>query len=250
MKAISILIVITSLGVLPACTTATLHSIAPTPGGSLALGQPASFDVKGAGRCGMMTIDFGDGSAPVDVSGATLDANPSPTVTHTYPANGWGGGKKVKAKGVVDCFGEVQTQVKILPETKIIGFVPNATSACGALTTLPPLRVRTLVHASVPSTNPLPEIDFGCAFGGCHHNLMGSGLTAPSDFSFPGLVAHSMILRVGTQVVQGPTSPAVEARFTTTQAGPLEICVNDSKLDDNTGGWGVVISIDELGPLP
>jgi len=50
-------------------------------------------------------------------------------------------------------------------------------------------------------------------------------------------------MRVGTQVVQGGT----DVTFTTTQAGPLEVCVNDDSLSNNTGAWGLLIDVDESG---
>ena len=38
--------------------------------------------------------------------------------------------------------------------------------------------------------------------------------------------------------------------FTTSQPGPLELCVNDdNNLPDKGGGWGIAISVSEsLGP--
>lgn len=50
-----------------------------------------------------------------------------------------------------------------------------------------------------------------------------------------------MVIRVGTQVVQGGTN----MNFITNKSGHLEICVNDDRLDDNTGAWGIGISVDE-----
>jgi hypothetical protein len=54
-----------------------------------------------------------------------------------------------------------------------------------------------------------------------------------------------MVLRVGTQVVQGGT----DVTFTTSQAGPLEVCVNDDNLSDNTGAGGLRIEVDESNAL-
>ena len=139
--------------------------------------------------------------------------------------------------------------MKITPEEKIIGYMPNKVTACSPVPNMPALRKHTLVHASVVrGISPVSEIDFGCPFNGCHYDLMGLNSPAPPDFAFPGLRMYSMVLKVGTQTEQGPTDPFRETRFTTNQAGPLEVCVNDNALSDNSGGWGVIISIDDLGP--
>lgn len=54
-----------------------------------------------------------------------------------------------------------------------------------------------------------------------------------------------MVIRVGTQVGQGWTN----ATFTTNQAGPLEVCVNDDHVADNSGAWGVHVEIDESAAM-
>ena len=230
---------------LQGCGVASIKTISVTLQAPLELNKTASFDVKGVGVCPKMRIDFGDGSP--DAEAFNVDLATTTSFTHTY--TGWGGGKIVKAEGVTNCAGTAQTHVKITPEEKLIGYMPNTSSACSPVPNLPALRKNTLVHASAArGISPLSEIDFGCPFNGCHYNLMGLNSPAPTDFSFPGMRMYSMVLRVGTQAAQGPTSPFNETRFTTNQAGPLEICVNDNSLGDNTGGWGVIISIDELGP--
>jgi hypothetical protein len=60
----------------------------------------------------------------------------------------------------------------------------------------------------------------------------------------PGLREFSLVLRIGTQGVQGGT----DVRFTTTERGPLEICVNDGVLSDTRGGWEIHIDPEQLGP--
>lgn len=230
---------------LQGCGVAGIKAISVTPQAPLELNKTASFDVKGVGVCAKMRIDFGDGSP--DVEAYNVDLGTVSSYTHTY--TGWGGGKIVKARGITNCAGTAQTRVKITPEEKAIRYTPNGSSACSPVPDMPALRKNTLVHASVAGgISPLSEIDFGCASNGCHYDLMGLNAPAPTDFSFPGLRMYSMVLRVGSQAVQGPTDPSREIRFTTTQAGRLEICVNDNSLRNNTGTWDVIIRIDELGP--
>ena len=162
-----------------------------------------------------------------------------------------GGGKIVTAKGITNCVGKVQTRVKVLPEVLRVGVLAPRPTACDLIPNMPPLRKHTLVHAKNPPgfsllSNPLSTINFGCTFG-CVYNLFGENAPAPPAFPFPGLRKYSMVLRVGTQVEQGPTVFDGETAFTTNQAGPLEICENDEKLSDNSGGWAVDISVDDLG---
>ncbi len=57
-------------------------------------------------------------------------------------------------------------------------------------------------------------------------------------------LANHLVLRVGSTVFQGGTS----AQFTATNGGVLELCQNDVNTTDNTGGWGITIEVDELGP--
>ena len=44
------------------------------------------------------------------------------------------------------------------------------------------------------------------------------------------------------QLVQGL---AQHTEFVVNTMGPLEFCVNDDVLSDNSGGWGLAIQVDE-----
>jgi hypothetical protein len=57
---------------------------------------------------------------------------------------------------------------------------------------------------------------------------------------------NSLVLRVGTQVVQGGTNMS----FTTDQAAPLELCLNEIDPMEGNGGYVVRIATDQLGPAP
>jgi hypothetical protein len=65
---------------------------------------------------------------------------------------------------------------------------------------------------------------------------------APAQFPFPGKPKYSLVLRLGTQIVQTNLSGA---KFVTNQAGKLEVCVNDDTRSDNNEGWAVDLRIEE-----
>jgi hypothetical protein len=65
---------------------------------------------------------------------------------------------------------------------------------------------------------------------------------APANFPFHDLPKYSLVLRLGTQIVQSSSSGA---KFVTNQAGKLEVCVNDDSLDDNGEAWSVDLRIEE-----
>jgi hypothetical protein len=185
----------------------------------------------------MLRVDFGDGRKE-DRPNVDLASNPQ--FSHVF--NGWEGGKTVTAEGIQDCTGKVNTRFTIPPPVYQLGYAqPGSTTECDPIPNRPPLTPRTLVHVTA---DPSPLINFGCQPGGCSYDANGSTATAGSNFPFPGLRAYSLVLRVGSQVVQGGT----DVRFTTTGNGRLEICQNDDRISDNVGGWGLNITVDELGP--
>lgn len=216
--------------------------------------QAISFKVWGQGKCDSVGLKLGDGSTrfsgPIDFGGVNNQPLVPWQVTYTYPANTWPGPKTVHAYSVSNCVGESRLPVNVLrrvgTETRSIfelGFGQPTPTACTEIPNTRPLRTNTRVIIRT-NTNPNVKINFGCAFGGCIYDANGEvGSVAPAGFMFPGLVKYSLVFRVGTQVVQGGTSMS----FTTTQGGPLEACVNDetTMLSDNTGAWGVSISVDE-----
>jgi hypothetical protein len=221
--------------ILQGCTGGTIQGISGQIG---ALDTPSHFKVLGDGVCGKVRIDFGDGSAPADV--ANYDFANTPAVTHTY--TGWGGKKTVKAGSLENCVGTAQKIFSVAPVVFSVGYKQPRPSACDPVPNQPPLRKNTKVHIT---TNPDPNvrIDFGCPFGNCVYDAdgMNSTVPLPPGYPFPALRPLSLVLRVGSQAVQGGT----DVTFTTTQAGLLEICVNDYNLSDNTGAWGVFIEVDD-----
>ena len=206
------------------------------------LNREITFRVSGDGICKSMFIDFGDGTAQVEYT--NVDLASKPTFTHTY--TGWNGPKPVRAYGSLadGCGGHARARnrtVRLRPDVLSLGYANPVPSACMPYPNKPPLRKNTVVKIS--KLNPT-VIDFGC-FGGCFNDAIGVRDTAAgSGYPFPGLRERSLVIRVGTQVVQGDQFSS-DFTFTTTEAGPLEICVNDYKLDDNSGAWGIGISIDE-----
>ncbi|MGZ9196884.1 MAG: hypothetical protein ACXW4I_10720 [Candidatus Deferrimicrobiaceae bacterium] len=123
-----------------------------------------------------------------------------------------------------------------------LGFMQPGTKACNDVPGISlPLRRNTKVRIK---TNPDPNvrINFGCLLNTCVYDADGEpNSSAPSGFPFPGLRKYSLVFRVGQQIVQGGTN----MNFTTNQGGLLQVCVNDERLDDNTGAWGIGISVDE-----
>ena len=85
------------------------------------------------------------------------------------------------------------------------------------------------------------QMDVGC----CHFpsqkvgidGIPGTSATHP-PFPFAGFREYSMVMQQGGQQHASGT-------FTTSQAGQLEICMNDDNLTNNDGAWGVNIRVDE-----
>jgi hypothetical protein len=202
-------------------------------------GTPAHFQLAGDGVCGKVSIDFGDGTPPAIVS--NYDFSNIPQVDHLY--TGWPGKKTVKAGSVENCVGSPQIIFTVGPPVLNVGYAQPRPLACDPIPNKPPLRAGTKVHMKT-NPNPNVKINFGCSFNGCIYDADGKNpSTAAAPFPFLGLREYSMVMRVGTQVVQGGT----DVTFTTNQAGPLEICVNDDSLSNNTGAWGLIIDVDESG---
>jgi hypothetical protein len=254
---------LTTVG-LTACGTPTIQSIrhntiptSPTASpdrkeeirefNRIVLNRPSSgFTVSGRGTCGAIRILFGDGSSQ-EVRPADLATGVQ--VGHTY--TGWGGPKKVTAETVSDCFGRTSTEVTVEPTFKAIGIgAAGVTTACNALAGVPPVRKGSRVTVG-DASNGQAKINVG---GFVERGIDGSpevALGPPFRFPFPGLKAHSLVLRINdssgsSQVEQGGEGKSFVARFT----GPLELCINDDNLIDNRGAWGVKVEVDERGAEP
>jgi hypothetical protein len=210
------------------------------------LNTPMTFQVSGTGTCKRMHIDFGDGSTPLEVT--DVDLATRPTYSHTY--TGWNGQKTVTVNGSFadDCGGSAKAPIRIGPGMFRLGYAQPVPSACMPVPGRPGLRKNTvvkLVNSNFGNTqaDDAAVIHFGCV-GGCYNKAEGLASAAGPGYPFPGLRERSLVVRVGagSQGVQGGLGITT---FTVTQPGPLEICINDYKIDDNTGAWGIGISIDE-----
>lgn len=205
-------------------------------------GQQITVHPLGQGTCGVVSIDFGDGtplqllqSLPMGQAG-----NIGPGVQHTY--TGWPGRKLIRVKGVSNCLGDEAKEIMVATGPMDrgdfdLGFVPNG-MICNPVPNVPPLRVGTTVKVWADS-----YITYGPLL-----SLSASGQTgvaAPSDFAFPGMTKFSVIYRIGSQLVQGVGGASPVFRVLTT--APLEICLNDHPawVSDNTGGGHFVITVNE-----
>jgi hypothetical protein len=251
-----------STATLAACSTPAIHSIkhntrALTPTLSpdrkedvrefnrIVLNRPSSgFTVSGRGVCGKIRVLFGDGTSQ-EVGPADLATGVG--VGHTY--TGWGGPKKVTAETVSDCMGRTSTEVMVEPTFKAVGMgATGLTSACNVLAGVPPLRQGSRVTVG-DASNGQAKMNMGGFVP--PRGIDGSpevALGPPFTFPFPGLKAHSLVLRINSsngssQIEQG----GIGKSFVVRNTGPLELCINDDNIFDNTGAWGVTLEVDERG---
>ena len=197
----------------------------------------AEFVIKGRGECGAIRVRFGDGTS-TEVRPANFDGEVS--VPHTY--TGWSGPKKLTAESVENCIGQVSSTVSVEPAQLKIAMFGRPASACSPVTGFPPVRAGSRVSVDA-ITNPESMISFN---GVIKRGIDGSpevALGPPFAFPFPGLKAHSLVIRIGTQVEQGGKGRS----FVANQTGPLEFCINDDVMGDNNGGWGIALTVDETG---
>jgi len=250
-RAIAFLLVAATLSGCPGGKSNVIQSISLAPGQTLALGTPLNFLIKGTGA-GYLIIDWGDGTTEekyVDLTAPSL-------IPHTFTV--WKGGKTVTAigkpggtLGYSGTVGRASTRFTIPPGFISVGFGQPGNAGAKTCYSLPSpfnakLVLPSLVHITTLPTERGDLINFGCPFDGCRYNADGKpGSVAAAPFPFPGLREYSMVLRVGTQLVQGGT----DVRFTPTQSQSLEICLNDDNLTRNhTGGYELHITVDQLGP--
>lgn len=213
----------------------------------IVLNRPgSSFTISGRGTCGKIRVLFGDGTSQ-EVSPADLATGVH--VGHIY--TGWGGPKKVTAETVQDCIGRTSGEVTVEPTVKAVGIgASGVTTACNTLPGMPPVRQGSRVTVGDASEGRA-KINMG---GFVERGIDGSpevALGPPFRFPFPGLKAHSLVLRINgssgsSQVEQGGEGKSFVARHT----GPLELCINDDNLIDNRGAWGVKVEVDERGAEP
>jgi hypothetical protein len=214
--------------------------------------NPVSLRIHGKGNCSVVMARCGNGLDAMPYGFGHDFGQSSPdqplTVACKYD-QGYPGPKTVEAhSNGSDCIGQATLRINVMSvaggnvhSNFMLGYGQPGPTACQEVPHRLPLRAGTKVSIR---TNPDPavKINFGCAFGGCVYDADGEpGSSAPAGFAFPGMRKYSLVLRVGQQAVQGGTNMS----FVTNQGGLLEVCVNDDQIADNTGAWGIGISIDE-----
>lgn len=219
--------------------------------------QPVTILVWGEGKCDSVGLDTGTGTkhfaAPVDFG----QAGASVPVKFTYNyGSAWPGIKTLHAFSAANCMGEARQTIQVMrkigntaqadlkftlaqPYSFANGITPGPCKLAFDQHQVTALRPNTKVTvAAKPDPNKM--INFGCL--GCRYGVDGeAGSSAIAPLPFPGMAKYSLVLRVGTQVVQGGSLVS----FTTNNKAALEICVNDDNLRDNTGEWNFTISVDE-----
>ena len=220
-----------------------------TTDSQIQINRPSTIWLDGAGYCPELTISFGDGSYTV-LKDFTLKNTQPFALQHVW--SGWPGRKIVAAESTSTCFGTVRSNDFVVFDgtdaSTLIAFgAPTRDTpygACGIISNKPFLRAGTTVLIeSIGAPSP-DKIDFGCAFGGCVYDPSGEpGSIAGSDYPAPGMRKYSLVLRDGSQLVQG--SNASTTFMTQSLRTALEFCANDNNLNGNAGGWTLRATIDE-----
>jgi len=158
-----------------------------------------------------------------------------------------------KSEGSNGCIGNARLRFNAPPMSRRLGFTQPGTMICQTPTSspLPGMMPRMLVHVRTFPAEPPNErgINFGCVAAGCVYDADGKpGTSAIAPFPFLGMREYSLVLRIGSQVVQGGTN----VQFTTasTSTGPLLFCLNDRDNDvtNYLRGYIIEISVKQLGP--
>lgn len=202
----------------------------------------AVFTVSGTGPCALFRIYWGDGT--YDEDGANYSGAWSNHERHVY--TGWGGTKTVTAEGTTNCAGSAQTSIQVNPQVwrealDLRTPIPESASdrSCVGSTSLPILRKDSTVMVT---TSPVSSIDFGCILGGCVYGIDGEpNSVAPADYPFPGLRKYSLVIKVGSQIVQGGNN----VTFTANETEALQLCINDNVLAGDSGVWGAFFEVTE-----
>lgn len=224
------------------------------------------FQVHGHGTCGTIGLDWGDGTA--GRMGGNFAATTSKTwigTDHNYTRtvgdvkiHAWPGPKRARAFSVANCTGDVALPFHLMHSMKLADGATRHNGAltleiqgkqekpCGSLPQMAEMRLGSRVIIDELPSNA--DVNFGCLFNGCINGPEGNSGAAGPGFPFPTLRRHSLVLRIvnpvagQVQLVQGL---AQHTEFVVNTMGPLEFCVNDDVLGDNTGGWGLAIQVDE-----
>jgi hypothetical protein len=237
------------LSLVAACTSGgevhVLNGIALAPGQTPTTGTSTRFELTGAGGC-YVDVDWGDGDidtqTPTNLSGPVTDR----TISHVY--SGWRGGKTVTVTGARSCAGQERLRFVTTPPALTIAFAQPGPMACQAMPNRPLLRTGNIFRlTATPARGSERGIDFGCFAGGCVYDLDGKpGSSAVAPFPFVGLREYSLVVRNGSQIVQG----GMNMQFTATEDAVPDICINDNTTTNNRGGYELDIRVDQLGPGP
>ncbi len=234
-----------------ACTAGRVEYIELVPQNSIQQGDDLRAYVTGTGKCSAFRIKWGDGSFS-DVNDTDWGTHHT-AITRSHAYGYWGGPKTVTAEGLTNCVGQVQARIVVEPQVYRLAFCATnqdcsglsqvgqmTSSTCGTLSSLPAIRQNAIVTITTGPT----QMDFGCAAGGCVYGPDGEpNSVAPSGYPFPGLRKYSLVIRLGSQEIQGSNS----FTFTANQSAFMEVCANDNDGANNTGAWGVFIQVDESG---
>lgn len=197
--------------------------------------------MRGSGNCEAVSVDFGDGTTP---AGPTyFDVNDNVKAPHIY--QGWPGKKLVRLKGRGNCGGDVPKEITVGlgPDGRTdfrLGFAPTK-DICNEFA---PSHAFKLRRGSVVriTTNGM-TINYGA-----NKIFDASGdpsSPVPAGYPFPNQRKHSVVYRIGHQLVQGEAGRVI---FGVAQTDKLEICLNDNPnyLNDNRGGMRFDITISEV----
>lgn len=212
---------------LVACQGGTIQGITGQPAKA---GLASKIVLNGSGVCDKVQIDFGDGTPPAEIAKYDF-ANP-PAVTHVYK---FGGKKTVKAGSLENCVGTAEMVLAV--PSFVVGYQAPRPTSCDPVPMLP-LPQNAKLHIT---SNPATKINFGCLLDRCIYNANGQPGSATPGYAFPGLKPLSLVVRVGGMPFQGGT----DVSFVSALGGSLEVCQNDDNLSDNSGGWGIMIDVDE-----
>ncbi len=224
------------------------------------------FEVRGHGNCRTVGIEWGDGSS--QRMAADFNSTASKTwvgVDHTFttagfipPKKNWPGPKQIHVFSVANCTGEIRYPYHLMwtspmPDGSVrhhaafsLALNGKTESVCRSLPDMADLRVgsRVIINELPPQT----DMNFGCWFGGCINGPEGNAGPVTAAFPFQKMRRHSLVLRIVNQVggrMQLVQGQAPRTEFVADTSGPLEFCVNDDALGDNSGAWGLGIQVDE-----
>lgn len=224
------------------------------------------FEVRGRGTCGTIGLEWGDGTSQTMRGDFAATASKTWIGVHhdfartvgNQSVQTWPGPKQARAFSVANCTGDVRFPYQMMHSTPQpdgsmrhnaayqLAILGKQDKPCGSRPEMANLRIGSRVIIDRLPTNT--DMNFGCLFSGCINGPEGNAGPVTPAFPFPTMRRHSLVLRVvntvagQVQLVQGQ---AQHTEFVVNANGPLEFCVNDDVLGDNSGGWGLAVQVDE-----